>query len=230
MVDLQLFSNALSPDGTVTLNKLATLTIDVEHLQQKLQGVYEIMTNSDPDDDLDQKTLELFIFEAKSKVKVFKDKLEDLKPGLSELLKMTPSTGINLDFYKDTIRQAGTRFDAAINECTSLIQRISATALKWEMGSSEVLKALKDEIKATRTLVETHSSFITDYLDKLTSTLNTLKDESESHIEEITKVLESFDEKIQTFLTFEEFNTFKTELSNFLSLKASESTKIVKFS
>ena len=233
MIDDNLFKNAIGVNGTELLNKLIELNGDIIALEKRIAKVHEIMSNSDPDDDLEQSTLENVIFEVKSKIKLYKDRYLVIESGLNEIMKNASKEVVNMDFLDESINKEKELFNTKYESVKEIVKRISSMAIKWEVGGSELVKKLIKDVKEVQ-----ENNIITMFnvdtsLNEIRDVINMSMKEIEKNEDEIDELKKSIQELKNTIITQNEMNKFKSELSDFLnknnSKNSNDNKRIINF-
>ena len=230
MINETLIQNSLPSIGTELINKLILLNSDMVDLENKIVKIHEIMSNSNPDDDLDQETLETLIFETKSKIKLYKDRYTVIENGLNEILKKSNGEIINIEYLKEKIQNEKDIFLKSYESTKEVVKRISSMAIKWEVGGSELVKKLIKDVKESQ---DTFSSSLLYFEESIGKLKEIIEKNIEQNIEltyEITKIKEKIKFMDENVVTIPILNKFKTDLSNFINNKQIETPRqIIKF-
>lgn len=145
-------------EATNLSNKLIVLIGEVEIIINEFNGILDVMTDDTPDNDFPQDMLEGLIFTGKQKLNGYKIRFDEINSKLANLIKGGEShlsqelidlTNKNKQIFLDSYA----RLD-------KLIKNVASTAIKWEVGSSEVIKALKKRLMRQGKIIESHSNEI----------------------------------------------------------------------
>jgi hypothetical protein len=140
MVDIG--NNQTGLEITNLLNKLIIIIGESENLTKSLKYVIEVMSDDTPENDLHQDALESLVFVSKQKVNGYRLRYDDISKqlnGLSEYTNFEEKFKIKIENTKQTCLNS-------LSENDETIKKLSSTAMKWEVGSSVVIKELREAV------------------------------------------------------------------------------------
>jgi len=203
-------------------NKIMELTGEVQQMSESLKKVLAVMTDEIPDNDLPADDLENVVWTSKQKLSAFKSRLANFP-----VVNLRDASEKTKTVYEAANRDVG----IALAECEWVLKRIIATSLKWEVGASEVIKALRK--RATE--MERKYNMLQKRIDDIVAGFGEYVDVTTKSFEEVEERFNEVEHKTDilsgTMLTVNAFNEFKLDLSKIIrdQVSSQPTTKLVAF-
>lgn len=209
------------------INKIIVVTSESENLTKSLLYVIDLMTDDTPDNDLHQDSLESLIFTSKQKINNFKIRYNDSESKLRSLF-----TKVEADQnYKGMTEEVLNKCLNSISENESNVKALASTAMKWEVGASEVIKGIKESIDKCKTDVKKVSTEMNNLKGNLLELIDTFGGQMEEyggrldHLDDVTTNLTESTTPLKMFIDFKNslINVLEKENNN-------KQVKLVRFS